>query len=323
MNHRPARSAAAPLYRIADRVIASELALPELRPATGTEPHWRLRVSRGAVPSPRRPFHHWVTAAGERWASFSRDGGLLVLRFSRTAVFVVDDEARTVTCHPLGRTGADAIRSVVLNQVLPLLFGSERLVLHASAVMGPTGALVFAGAPGMGKSTLATALSLRGLPLLSDDGLIVDQRNPRPRALPAGVEPRLWPDSIDALLPNHLGRFPRVAPRTVKRRISAAGCPAVSVADRATAVASVFILSSSLREGVLQRMNPGDAVAALTACTFVGYVDQPAVVRETFARVTALVRGVPVFRLGVSRDFRHLGELCETVCAAVPLARRG
>jgi hypothetical protein len=43
--------------------------------------------------------------------------------------------------------------------------------LHASAVVSPWGALVIAAPTGMGKTTLALELMLRGWPLLSDDVL--------------------------------------------------------------------------------------------------------------------------------------------------------
>jgi hypothetical protein len=310
-------------YRAVDRVIASELALPELAVVRGTNPDWRLLLSATPAPPRPRPFHHWLTAAGERWASFGHDGGRLVLHFTRTAAFVVDEAARAVTCHPIGRARADAIRPVILNQVLPLLFSEERLVLHASAVAASYGAVVFAGAPGMGKSTLATALSLRGLPLLSDDGLVVDQRDRLPCALPAGVEPRLWPDSIEALLPARLHEFPVIGRRTPKRRISASGVCGVPLAKRPAPIAHVFVLSSTEPAGTMRRLSPADAVATLTRYTFVGRIDQPRVVRDTFTRVTALVARVPVFTLGAPRSYQQLDGLCDAICAREPVARCG
>ena len=50
-------------------------------------------------------------------------------------------------------------------------------VLHASAIAGPDGAAAFAGASGLGKTTLASRLIMRGAELVSDDVLTVEPRD--------------------------------------------------------------------------------------------------------------------------------------------------
>lgn len=61
--------------------------------------------------------------------------------------------------------------------------------LHASAVLTPTGILGICAVSGVGKSTLAHGLSLRGYPLWSDDSIVFDCRGEiiRTLALPTKI----------------------------------------------------------------------------------------------------------------------------------------
>lgn len=91
--------------------------------------------------------------------------------------------------------------------VLLLLFGSafgallhqrRVLTLHGSAVVTRQGAVVFAGASGYGKSTLAVAFYQRGFSVLADDVCPIDTRN-LPTVLPANPFLMLWADAANKL----------------------------------------------------------------------------------------------------------------------------
>lgn len=68
---------------------------------------------------------------------------------------------------------------------------SRSLLIHAGAVSGPGGALIIAGPPGCGKSTLVAALTAEGLSYLSDEVAALDLEThvvsafPRPMAIRA------------------------------------------------------------------------------------------------------------------------------------------
>jgi hypothetical protein len=203
------------------------------------------------------------------------------------------------------------LRPVVLNQLLPLLFGIDRLVLHASAVATPAGALVFVGRPGAGKSTIAAALALRGFPLITDDFLIIEQAETVPHAVPSQVEPRLWPESVIALLGDR--RFPAVGQRTTKRRISPASAAGVVLAETPVPVHQIYLLPATETEPV-RRLTPPTALAVLTACAFIARVDNRDVARATFDRVTKLIRHVRVQQLEWLGDFEALNAFCDAVC---------
>jgi hypothetical protein len=295
-------------YQIADRIISTALRLPELKMVSSSHADWHVGEATTPTFTQGVPIQVWTTRAGYRWAVFSKTRDRRHFHFARTALFVIDDRARAVTCHPIGRATVDAWRPVLLNQVLPLLLADERLVLHASAVATPAGALVFVAPPGRGKSTLATALARRGLPLITDDFLVVERRGDESWAIPSGVAPRLWPDSVAAIF-SEQGSFPRVGSRASKRRIT----EGVTVANESMPIRHVFVLAEPQCHQALRPVSGVEAVVALTACTFVSRLDEQARVREVFNAVTTLAARVPIRQLVPVRDFAALDALCDAV----------
>ncbi|MCG8469527.1 MAG: hypothetical protein MJB57_15195 [Gemmatimonadetes bacterium] len=95
----------------------------------------------------------------------------------------------------------DAVRSALLGAVLGALLHQRRmLALHTSCVQTPRGAVLFSGASGAGKSSLAGALMKRGYPLLADDLTAVGvSEDGAPTAFPAIPSLRLWADSAAKL----------------------------------------------------------------------------------------------------------------------------
>ena len=217
--------------------------------------------------------------------------------FTGKADFLIDLDRRSIQCAPRPAATSATIRHLLLDQVVPLLLSREtRLVLHASAVATPRGAIAFVGFTGSGKSTLAAAVAARGFPLLCDDCLVVE---PSPRgvhASPFYPGARLYPDSVKALGMTG-ATSSTVASYTRKRRIAMPPAPHV---DRSTPLACVFVLDRhSRRSGsspgaiAFTRLRPRDALMALLACTFHLDVGDAAEVRRGFDLQYRLVERVP------------------------------
>ena len=106
-----------------------------------------------------------------------RGRGVVPVRIPGVGRFLISADGRSMGARP--ETGADPalFRRNLLDQAIPRALGLQgRPVLHASAVAGPRGAILFLGPTGTGKSTAALRRALRGAPLLADDGVRLDLR---------------------------------------------------------------------------------------------------------------------------------------------------
>ena len=162
-------------YRVADMTIASSLPLPEL-PEVGAEaPDTTFSVA--SAPMPPEGALSWTRLGrrsldGALWVARTDDG--FHLRFDQVGHFFTTRDGRVIRCWPEERVPRITIRHVLLDQVVPrvrAMLGD--LVLHASAVAMPQGAVAFLGRSGAGKSTLAAHCWKAGYSVLADDCLIV------------------------------------------------------------------------------------------------------------------------------------------------------
>lgn len=162
--------------------LQSEFPLPGLQPGEGSAAGGRgvaLRLS----PGPAEPF-----GAAERLQEWHYPDGTLGLTIDRdpergyrfylfgTGVFVLAADGGRVVLHlDPGQIDRWDWRRYLIGQVLPfaaLLHGLE--VFHASAVEIGGGAVLLAGASGLGKSTLALNMHLGGAGFLADDSVAIE-----------------------------------------------------------------------------------------------------------------------------------------------------
>ena len=190
-------------YRYADWTIATSTTLPELPVARASEHQLTFVETRRATPgrAPRDRFHHWKAPNGSIYLSFRRLAGSYSLQFNGLAVFEVSADLRSVTCAPAPGVAARSIRHLFLDTVMPLVLSvASRTVLHASAVEHEGEALLFVGASGRGKSTLASVLAGDDDAVMADDAVIIERRAGSFVARPTYESLRLRADSAQALL---------------------------------------------------------------------------------------------------------------------------
>jgi len=117
---------------------------------------------------------------------------------------------REITYAPAPGVDEGLLRLIILGPVLAaLLHLRGHLVLHASAVASPGGAMIFLGGSGWGKSTIAATLCSYGYPLVADDVLAVHQENGSHRVFPGIPRIKIWPETAQALgyNPDHLPKL--------------------------------------------------------------------------------------------------------------------
>jgi hypothetical protein len=104
--------------------------------------------------------------------------------------------ADVVTAIPRFAIPTAQVHETYRRSVLPLVLqaaGTE--ILHASGVRASEGVVAFCGVSGVGKSTIALALSRRGVPLWADDALAVDTAGSSICSTPLPFEMRLRPQA--------------------------------------------------------------------------------------------------------------------------------
>jgi hypothetical protein len=254
-----------------------------------------------------RAFHEWILRDGTTWCAFHRGSDGYVLRFPDIADFDVSPDGRHVHCHPAPGAAQETIRHLYLNQVLPLALSRQgRLVIHASAIEGPAGAVAFVGASGTGKSTLAAAFAQTGHRLLCDDGLLLDKTEQGFLALPGHPSIRLWEDSRLALVQQGTP-VDQPVPHAAKSRLLAGGqirfCGQPLLLDR------VYILGDgTARDVAIKELCGSRALIAFVKHSFLLDIEARDLIAAHFDQLSGLVAERRCFSLDYPRRYSLLGK---------------
>jgi len=305
------------IYRVSGASFASAIAFPELTPVRGARPQATLEVAARPV-APARPawYHEWTGANGIVWTRLARVGAGYLLRFPRLADFAISRDASRVRMWPRPGTPVETLRHLFLNQVWPLVLAERgAIVLHASAVETPAGAVAFLGATGLGKSTLAASFAVSGAALVTDDCLRVETRGRQPRAVPGHPSVRLWPGAARRLA--GIVEAGPVAHYTAKLRLPATA--RLRFARRPVPLVRAYVLDPPSRPqpgGAAARITPLSGRAALAA--LIGHlyrldVGHPAVLSRDFERLADLAARLPVARLRPARGLARLPDVQRAV----------
>jgi hypothetical protein len=176
--------------------------------------------------------------------------------------------------------------------------------LHASAAVDPTGiAWLFAGPSGVGKSTLAYALSRQGWQILGDDGVVLEP-TAQGALLHAWREPLQVSSTLTPEFPELHERAQFENTNDPRRRIPMP----VSTARHARLGAIIFPRRAELDR--LTRMSQTMALAELILQSSQVLLADSETPRH-FARLRDLIAAVPSFRL--EHTSRQLHEIASTL----------
>jgi hypothetical protein len=283
--------------------VASELPLARLNQVPG--PRGSLRVVRaGADPLERHgELTAWSERLGNTFAVARGDRGELVVWCSVTGSWLLEPSEGVIHAAPLPAADANAVEHRLVSVMAPLLLAERGdLVVHASAVETPAGAVLFAGPSGRGKSTTVAALSRLGVPVLAEDGLALESTDDGALAWAgargirlkdpgeaAGEAAAHYPPGLE-----HDGATP-----------PAGGRP----------VAGLVVLGERGGELSVESLSPGETAAALAPNLF--HRGGPEALRPAFASLARLAGAVPGFRASLPDD---LGALAAAAPRLVELA---
>jgi hypothetical protein len=239
----------------------------------------------------------WESPGGRIFACSGVEGERARVSVTGVARYEAAPQGDVVFATPEPDAASELVREIFTRFVRPIVFqlrGAE--VLHASAVRGSKGVTAFIGPSMSGKSTLATALSAQGHPLLADDMLVW-------RALPQGIvataldfEPRLRAQA------SALGLVPR-------RIITEGEAPlaAICVVERAAATGVV----------TATRLEPAEASRVVLAQALAFWWADEERNRTLIANYLELIARVPVCSLSIPWDLARLDETAASVTRLV------
>lgn len=307
------------LYAVCGLVVRSDVPLTELPLANGREAACTLNFAdlEWSRPAPRRWFHHRRHPDGAAWLSIARCGSDFLLHFRNLADFLVQADGTRVCCYPRSGATPETIRHLFLDQVLPLVLSHRgELVLHASAVVCPQGAIAFIGVSGVGKSTLSASFTRQGCPLLADDCLRVQERAGQFFGIPSYPSLRLWDDAIRVLF-GHQSEAPPVALYTTKKRMGVdrgarAFCPGAALLRR------LYILApgehpARTKEVKVTPLRPREAFVELVKAAYKLDIEDRERLRREFECLGRMVAIPFLYRLAYPRDFAFLPAVQDAI----------
>jgi hypothetical protein len=180
----------------------------------------------------------------------------------------------------------------VLGYVLRLM---GTVSLHASAVAIEGQALALVGPAGAGKSTLAAALAMLGVPVVAEDVLPILE-TPGPFFVSPGYpRVRLWPESVEDLFGSREA-LPVVSPNWDKRSLDLErmGCRFQQIA---LPLSVIYVLQQRTEDHDAPVSSPlpaSLAVVNLVANTYVNYLLNQSMRAQEFNLLSDLVQNIPV-----------------------------
>ena len=296
--------------------LKSNIPLPELPPASGKEAECSFQLSAAREPchTPGEWFHHWCFPDGKIWLAFARVGPDYLLRFPELADFVVSADGKQIRCLQMSATPVETIRHLLLDQVIPLVLSKRgELVLHASAVETPRGAIAFLGTTGWGKSTLAASFSEQGFRFLTDDCLLLKESGQQLVVIPSYPGLRLWPEAVSALFEDEPG-LSQVAHYTVKKRVSRNGGLRFSSEPVPLRRMYFLVAPEEARAAIsINAVSPREAFIELVKYAYVLDITDRERLKEDFQRVSRLAVLPLFYRVAFPRDFSLLPAVRQAI----------
>lgn len=300
-------------YKVFDRRVASNLPFPGLQALPDETADVEFRVA-PALESQPPPIVWLSPSESGEWALFGKCGSEFLVRFPDLADFLISADWRLIRCHTASETSDETISHLFLDQVFPCLLGNpEAIVLHASAVAFSSGAAVFIGESGQGKSTLSASLSANGFPLLTDDSLMVQRREDHLLCVPSYPGIRLWPESVAAVLGEQAQGSP-MAQYSEKQRFTRENS-LLAFADRELPLRKLYLLADAEESVGIAPMNPREAYLEILKHVYrLGFSDWQRF-KEECDFVANLVETATPCRLSFPRAYEFLPEVRRVLLA--------
>jgi len=281
-----ARQAAILVNRENSGARAEVFHLPKLETVRTTSP----LVSRAAVGD----VDVWRDEHGAVCAHGFFDGPRHWMELPGIASFSFTQASRSVKAFAHFGIASSLIRDAYRRSVLPMAVQARGWeVLHSSAVRTSRGVIALCGLSGVGKSTLAYALSLRGHLLWADDAVAYDPTSLTAVALPFHLRLRLEP-----------ARYFAASCRTTRSDL---------VGSRARIDATFVLTRHENRRSRCLRLSPAEAFPIVLKHAYCFTLGNAQRKREMISNYLHFCGAVPVYELHVRDGLANVPAVVELV----------
>ena len=212
------------------------------------------------------------------------------------------------------------VADYLLGSVLAFVVRLRGMVpLHASAVVVRGQAILFAGAAGAGKSSLAAAFAVLGYPVLSDDLVAMDASSGLVLAYPSRARVSVWPDSADSLF--SAMPLPAHSPVYAKRCLDLIE-HGYRVHEHPVPVGMICVLASrqeSSSEPLIRTLRPQAALMNLVSHTYGNYLLDASMRAREFDVLGRIAASVCVSELSLSASLDALVPDCRWLASGLAL----
>jgi hypothetical protein len=291
---------------------AVEMPSAILAEAAGVDGEPDVTITLGDVPE-------HLTAAARTGSGWEFEPGRFLLRL-RGVMDVLIRDGNSIVARPVANCDPGDLVLFLLGTCFAVLLQQRgRVVLHASAVAVGDRAMLFCGASGMGKSTMAAMLSERGFPLLNDDVCNLSlAQDGNYSVYPDGRMLKLWARSVDHL------QWTADDSARVRRDADKFYMAPTHVDLTPRPVGGVFILHKAAADepSTLRPFNAAEAMSELSRNAY-----RPALVKAMemrpayFEASIAIQRHAGVYRLSRPMEFSRAGEAIDLLEAHWASAR--
>jgi hypothetical protein len=181
------------------------------------------------------------------------------------------------------------------------------------------GAVAFLGESGLGKSTLATYFCRVGGQFLTDDGMMIDEREDGPWVLPNHPSVRLWDDSVEALVDTSTMLAPELSFTNKSRLLAGKNLPYCT--SPKPLLAAFFLQRNGLNEIEIMPISGGAGIMAWVSNSFLLDTEDRELLNSHFGWVGRVAMAVPAFTLDYPREYDRLPEVAQAVRKII--AKRG
>jgi hypothetical protein len=249
--------------------------------------------------------------------------GQTYLRGSGQFEFLISSNGRLILGRSLTEHSREPIHTYLLGQALSFALIKQGFEpLHATVVSIDGGAVAFLGESGYGKSSLGASFVQAGHQILTDDLLVLSERDGRFTAHPGPPRIKLYPEVAGIVLPSHprgtpIGKTTKLVIPLDEHQVSASAVP----------LQAIYVLGPPAPRGgarknvTIRRLSKRQACFALLRNPFNTAVIDSKRLSGQFIFATSLAERVPIKIIRYPRIMKLLPAVREAILSDVRRAR--